>query len=358
MKDTNDMNLDDLDVLDKEEITGKQYSTQKNENVAGKKPETPKWISSCERNGCPMSEMVASEAKKLFEENQLLKKIQEKYEHLRTVSLEGRQILLNEVYIDFDIENKAYNIKFKKKLKMYEDSKKYYTIRLHCDKKPNKKKIEKRSEDVCSFWDDIDLKIKLTDLGSHPSKFVYSYPDYNPGDDEFPLSVTEEDRTANSLIMKVSFCHEKGQPIEFSRLKEGNTEKKYSLIEIEYSFRITTDHWGNYIERHVSFDREETIVYLKKGNYKLPGQSGVRKVSKDEFTDPQVPIAIYEKDEEKVDGYTAYKFRVDNDKLPWDTLSSTNLRVRWDCGSIFGDSSLNDIDDFTPGVATKGMGST
>ena len=338
MPETNN-GLNDLDFTIDDEISEKQPQ----------KSVYPRWISSCERNkSCPMSSEIANNAKELVDENHRLKAIQQQYEHLRIVALEGRQLLSNKVYVDFDIDNKAYKLRFEKRLRLSSQNKNYYTIRLHCDKTPNKDKQESREESACSFWNDIDLKIKLIDIGNG---LVYSYPTQGNNEEcsldnnEYSLMVEEIDRTSNRLVMKMEFAQGRGQPIELS-----------SEIQIEYSFYISTDHWGNYIERHISFDREEVAVYLKRGDYELPKQSGVCKISKDKLAPSRVSLAAFEGKQEE--DYQVYRFCVDVGHLPWEVLSSTNLRVRWDCEKIFGDKSLNDIEDMTPGVAYKGMGST
>ena len=309
----------------------------------------PRWINSCERNkSCVMSQDVAGYAKELFEENLRLKEIKCKYEHLRTVALEGRQVLSSKVFVDFDTKQKSYRLRFVKHLKLSHGYKEYYTIRLYCDKSPSQQLVENRDADACKFWNSIDLKIKLTDNKGR----VYAYPcDRNK--EEKSLLVEEMDRTANYLILKVSFAQGEYAPIIL---------KQNDIIEIEYAFSITTDHWGNYIERHVSFDREETIVYLKKGSYKLPDENSVRTVSKDEFLAPEVPLATFTliEDENTLGyeaGYLGYRFLVDENYLTDEQLRSTNLRIRWDCKSIFGNTVENDIDDDDPGVASKGFGS-
>lgn len=313
--------------------------------------ELPDWIRVCESHSCPASESVVKNAAELYKDYAALKEIERKYEQLRIVALEGRQTLSSKLFIDFDVENKSYRLRFIKRLKLSPEYKKYYTIRIYCNKNPSEKLVENRQEDACKFWDDIDLKVKLTD--DRGNSYVYPKPDKTQK--QYNLLVTREDKTANYCIFKVSFAQKEYVPII---LRQNSDE-----IEIEYSYSMSIENWGNYIERHVSFDREETIVYLQKGNYDLPDEDSVRTVSKDEYVAPKVPLAMFEliddvNDPQYEEGYLGYKFCVDENALTYEQLSSTNLRIRWDCGSIFGDSDLNDIDDDDPGIAYKGRGST
>lgn len=246
---------------------------------------------------------------------------------------DGKKMLVNEAFISVDKVNKSYTISIRKKFEILDVSKNFYMIRLCCDKFLEDKEESKKYYATHKVdWTAINLKVRLKITNKNNQSTEYS-----------DVNLVEVEKVNNYYFIKVEYK---------KKLDSGQVSdipfNIGDIFELNYSFTIGTKFWGSYIERAVSFFKEETYLYFDKS---IPN-----------FNRSQINISIVNKQGkiQEVPNYR-YKWEENDNKfykltLPLDTLNITEIkdlvfRIMWDADMIFDSKGLN-----TKNASTLGLG--
>lgn len=246
---------------------------------------------------------------------------------------DGKKMLVNETFISVDEKNYSYKISIRKKFEILDKSKNYYMIRLHCDKfLDDKEKSKKYYEENKVDWDKINLKarLKITNKNNQTTEYC-------------DINMVVAEKVNNYYFVKVEYK---------KKLNSGQVAdipfETGDIFELNYSFTIGTEFWGNYIERDVSFFREKTYLYFDKN---IPN-----------FDKNQINISIVNM-HGKIQEVPTYKYEWQESEtqfyklvLPLDAINLTEIdyavfRIMWDANIIFDRDDLN-----TKNASNLGLG--
>ncbi len=252
-----------------------------------------------------------------------LKKLENQIAQFENYVGDGKKMLINEAFISVDEQNEKYLISIRKKFEIIDESKSFYIIRLHCDKFLGHKDKAKEYYSANKVnWDEINLKVRLEITNSENKKDVYN-----------DINIIEVEKLDNYYFLKVEYKR---------KLASGQTSnilfKSGDIFELNYSFNISVNFWGSYIERPVSYFKETTNIYFDKY---IPN-----------FNKNQVSLSIVNRQGEISEvPYSKYNWLEDDSKyyklmLPVNELKLSDIkdvlfRIMWDANAIFQKNDLN-----------------
>lgn len=236
---------------------------------------------------------------------------------------EGKKMLVNEAFISVDEENELYKISIRKQFEILDKTKNFYIIRLYCDKfLEDKEKSKKYYEANNVDWTQINLKVRLKVINKNNQATEYSN-----------INVIEIEKVNNYYFIKVEYKRK----LESGQLSEIPFELG-DKFELNYSFKIGIKFWGSYIERGVSFFKEDTFVYFDKD---IPN-----------FDKNQINVSVINMQGkiQEVPNYMC-EWHVNDPKyyklvLPLEAIDIVKandefFRIMWDANAIFNRQNLN-----------------
>ena len=295
-----------------------------------------------------MAKMKNKNCVNCFELQQIIEEkaaLTEKYEDIKEYAANGMELILNDVYVSFNLKKQLYKFRMLKQYKIVDNIRKFYMIRLHRNKTPGKDdNIGATGISEDDIWNQVTVKLTVK---RNNDVRVYCYPAVNNNNN---LKVETREKTLNSHILKVYYKEDDFTPIDYS---EGD------IFEIDYSFEISPKYWGNYIERTISYSREETNIYFQKLRNKYhPVEKDIRRLFSLDFEDENNSGKDLPKAQHEIidnDGWYKYNFATKRGTLGLESkkLKYTKIRIVWDCEKIFHVAEFNTVDPNTLGMASN-----
>lgn len=258
------------------------------------------------------------------------------YEDLLIFTMDGKKYLSNEAFISVDKNLNTYFIRVRKKFEIMSTDFDYYMINMFCDKFLGNKELSKQYYREHKLdWDNVNFKANLVIKRKNGSVEQYNN-----------LNIIKIDTFYNYYFAKIEYKKKmKSGQVSIIPFQVGD------IFTLEYSFSISPEYWGNYIERAVGFSREKLCVYFDK---KMPGLNieniCISLINKQGIIS-EIEADRYEWSKDESGEY--YKLTLPVEQLDINQLKNCSFRVMWDANSIFKRETHN-----TENAEVLGLGAT
>jgi hypothetical protein len=185
---------------------------------------------------------------KFNEQKEQIIEQKDKYERLvaeleKEVS-EGKRLLKNGATITMDIENKKYLFKFEKEYTIISSSNKWYSAQFYANKiLDNAEKSQQEYRQKPVSWDSLNCQAFL----SHRKEGEEGYS--NPVD-AYVKKVAEGN---NYKQFHIEYKTSEGDSLDVGLGSD---------IKLTYSYEVPIDLWGSYLNRYVSYFKEDASVTI------------------------------------------------------------------------------------------------
>jgi hypothetical protein len=157
----------------------------------------------------------------------------------------GRKMIKNEAMITMDMSLRKYRLEFRKEYDVISESSKYYSGQFYCNK------ILDSAEGAQEYYDENKVPWKNLNVRAHVQ---YKNPydaDWNDQVEVYVKHVAD----GNNY---------KEFHIEYKTLPDHDTLNisKGSRVKVTYTYDVPPDIWGTYLNRYMTYWREETLVTI------------------------------------------------------------------------------------------------
>lgn len=229
---------------------------------------------------------------------------------------DGKQYISNRATILFDIEEKKYKLSFEKRYIIISDAIKWYEGQFYSNK------YLESAETSQSYYRDHPVRWEELNIGAE-LKFK------NEGENRFS-------KTKEVAVLQIAEGNNyKKFHIQY-RTKKGNDKlsiKKGAEIILNYSYEVPVELWGSYINRYISYWRENSEVILKCKHKDKLNVNDIKVYQAEHITgEPYITDINIEADTQK--GETSFIIKLQNSE-------PCKYVIWWNAEEIFGMSNLN-----------------
>lgn len=240
-----------------------------------------------------------------------------KRETLESLVCDGKQYLSNKATIQFDLVNKKYKLSFEKHYKIISDAIKWYEGQFYSNKYLDSAlKSQTYYQDNPVSWDTLNITAEL------------QYK--NIEDDTFS-------NTKQLLVKQIAEGNNyKKFHIQYNTKNGGDKLpiKKGAEIILNYSYEVPVSLWGSYLNRYISYWREEAEVILCCKDKSKMIDDNIKIYMADHNTGEPYIIDIQNIQIDTQKGETSYSIKFPNNAIG-------KYSVWWNAEKIFGISGLN-----------------
>lgn len=290
---------------------GKRYKELESEKTNNEK-RIQELLEKLEENNMQVQQL--QEDKKKLEEANCVER--EKNKRLELEVCDGKQYLSNKATIVFDITEKKYKLSFEKRYIIISDAIKWYEGQFYSNKYlENAETSQGYYGKNPVQWNELNLQGEL--------KYK------NRGDKKFS-------QTKEVAILQIAEGNNyKKFHIQY-RTKNGNDKlpiAKGAEIILNYSYEIPIGLWGSYLNRYISYWKEDAVVTLKCKRKDVLKEDNIKVYRTDHITGEPFIIDI-DIDKDIRNGETSLIIKLPNNE-------SCKYSIWWDAEEIFGLNDLN-----------------
>ena len=255
-------------------------------------------------------------AQKEKETSELKKNIEE----LEVKICDGKKYISSKATIEFDLSDKKYHLSFEKRYLILSEAIKWYEGQFYSNKYlANAKQSNEYYKANPVSWKELNIRAQLRFKNKGKPKFSKSKE----------VSVLEVAEGANYKKFHIQYQTLDGK--DNLQIKQG------AEIILNYSYEVPVELWGSYLNRYISYWKEETEVSLKcKDEKKINDKNNFKVYQTDDKTGKPfiVDDDVLVLEEDIQNGDKILKIKLPDDKCG-------KFSIWWDAEKIFNLPELN-----------------
>lgn len=204
-----------------------------------------------------LQKTIEEKTNELCQLGQKVKELQNKVSILEEGICQGIKYSENYAKVFFDVSNKKYRFSFKKKYTIISDSIRWYPAQFYCNR--NLGDAEKAQEFYRQHqvsWEDLNIIASIS----------YKKPNEDSFSERIQVKVLHAAEGNNYKQFHIEYTTLDGYKLDICRGCE---------ISLEYSYEVPNTLWGSYLNRYISYFKENATICLASKEKKVLDSANV-----------------------------------------------------------------------------------